>query len=197
MSGEILHPNSYNLSGARSILVDVNGNPLTVDGATLDQVFIDQAHHEQHEQHHFFIKGVTDVTGAGTTQYFTFVTPPGPVRIHAKAKISAESEFWVGIYAEGEVSAPGNEVPGQNNDQASIIRPGLRGWDSPTVSFDGYLKWQSQTGTGNKPTGVSPEFGYEILAKPETRYIFKSIKEAAGTHYIDFDFWWYEHTPST
>jgi len=189
---DILHPNSYNLSGARSILVDRHGQPLTVDDDTLDMVIIEHEHYKTHEGDHYFIKAVQDVTGAGTLQYFSFVTPDTDTRIHARAKMTAESEFWLGIYEGGSVSAPGTQIHGLNNNRGSLNIAQLLAFDSPTVSDDGFLMWSDQTGTGGKPTGVAPEFGYEIVARRNTRYIFKAVKEAAGTHYMSFDFWWYE-----
>jgi len=186
-----LHPNTKR-SIARTRLTDIYGQALAIDDDTLDLVIIEQEHHATHSGDHYFIKRVRDVTGAGTISYSAFVSPDIDLEFHVRAKITAESEFWAGIYEGGSVSDLGTPMPSLNNKRNSSKVSKLLGYSNPTVITDGLLIWQGQTGTGGKPTGVAPEFGYEIVIKRNTIYLFKSVKEAAGTHYTTLDFWWYE-----
>ncbi len=165
-----------------------------IDGSTNAVNVIDYAHHEIHAGSHYFIKTWIDITGAGTVQYFMFTTPDTTKWIHAKSSMTAEAEFRIEIYEGGTVSDSGNLITAINNNRNSTNTPGLQAYGNPTVTGDGNLIWDSITGTARRSTGVSPAFGYEILAKQDEIYIFKITKTAAGTHYIDIDFWWYEHT---
>lgn len=98
---------------------------------------------------------------------------------------------------EGSVIAGGTPITGYNNDRNSSNTPGLVTVGAPTHTTPGTKIWTSRTGGGRGPVGVAPEFGYEIIAKINTTYVFEIIKRTTANLVIDVDFWWYEHTDAT
>lgn len=172
----------------------LSGTPVSIiepregDGVIVMQ----KEHYEIHEGDHYFVKGVLDITGAGQTQYFMFRTPNNGKRIHAKALISAEAEFKVEILEGGTTLEDGTIIPHFNNNRDSSNVGSLAPTVNPIVLSDGTPIWTAQTGTSGKSTGVANSLNYEIIAKTNEVYFFKLTKEAASTHYVDFDFWWYE-----
>ncbi len=158
---------------------------------------IEFEHHETHEGNHYFIKNVQDVTGAGTVVWLMFGTPVTGPRVHARSALYGEAEFSVEIYEGAAVSDSGTPITAFNNDRESTNTHGLSPYASPTITDTGTIIWKTITGSARNSTGVSPAFGYEIIVKRNTLYLFKIIKATSGTHYIDTDFWWYEHTPKS
>lgn len=168
-----------------------------IDKVTSALEVIDYAHHEAHAGNHFFVRTWLDIEGAGTTAYLMFRTPNTTTRVHAKALIEAEAEFLVEIYEGGTVSADGTPVVANNNDRdkQNTHVAELTAFSAPTVTADGTLLWATRVGSGRGDTGVSPGLGYEIIAATNQLYLFKITKAATSTHYINFDFFWYEHLP--
>lgn len=164
-----------------------------MDSTTNALIGVDYAHHEVHDGSHYFIKKWADITGAATVAYFMFVTPNTTKRIHAKVAIAAEAEFRVEIFEGGTVSANGTALTAINNDRDSASTAGLLAYNAPTVTSDGTQIWDTVVGSGKNST-ISLGLNYEIIAATDETYLFKITKVAAGTHWIDFDFFWYEHT---
>ncbi|GAG37439.1 unnamed protein product [marine sediment metagenome] len=149
-------------------------------------------HHETHEGDHYFIKTyITDNGGIGSTQYFAFTTQ-NHKRIHARTKIAPDVDYIMTIYEDGNITGGINGTE-QNNDRDSDNTALLEAWLSPTINDLGTPIWTSRNGGGKNPTGVSPEFGYEIIAKTNSTYIFALEKQVAQDGVVDVDFWWYEH----
>jgi len=142
---------------------------------------------------HYFVKGVTSLTGANDSAYLMFTTADTLKWAHAKAIISTEAEFNIKIFEGATVSSNGTPVARFNNDRNSSDTSLLMPFANPTVTSEGTLIWEAQTGTGKSSTGVNPTLGYEIIAKQNTIYLWKIKKVAANQHYIDYDFFWYEH----
>ena len=161
-----------------------------IDASTNAMMVIDYPHHEVHSGSHYFIKSQADI--GDTETYFMFRTPNTTTRIHAKAHIASEAEFTVEIFEGGTVSADGTPLTAINNNRDSVNTAELANFAGPTVTTDGTLIWGSRIGTGRDAT-VSSAQSYEILAKTNTIYLFKLTKIAAGTQWVDSDFWWYEH----
>ena len=152
--------------------------------------------HEQREMHEgnfYFVKGWLDVTGLGTVTYFMFRTPnaAAKTRVHAKVALSGEDEFDVTIFEDATVSADGTPVPRFNVDRDSSNVSLLVPFAAPTVTDDGTAIWPTKVGAA-RSAGVSATSTYEIIAKTDSVYLFKIVKVNAGTHYVDYDFFWYE-----
>lgn len=174
----------------------INGTvvPIVADPSSHGLLAIDQNHREVHEGAAYFIKGQQDVDGAGTIIEIMFTTPDTAKLIHAKAAIAAEAGFLVEIFEGITTSDDGTPVPGFNCRRDSANVAGLTSFAGPTVTVDGTLIWSAQLGSGRNSIAVSPGLNYELIVKRNTKYLFRITKAASGTHWVDTDFWWYEHT---
>ncbi len=154
---------------------------------------IEHEHHEQHEGCFYFHKGVQAITGASTVVYFMYRTPNAAAltEIHARAAFAAEDEFTVEIYEGATVSADGAALATFNANRNSANTAGLTVFSGPTVTTPGTLIWSTKVGA-SRTAGYSAVENHEIIAKIDTNYLFKITKIAAGTHYFDYDFYWYE-----
>lgn len=168
---------------------------LEYDLVSGELVTIDNTHHEIQSGNHYFAANVLDIEGEGTVSWFMFQTPSSDIRIHTKALFDSEAEFKIEIREGGTISSSGISVPTFNNDRDSSNTPELTVFASPTVIASGTLIWTKKVGSGKLSTGIAPSFSYEIIAKTGTVYLYKIIKGASGTHWINYDFFWYEHAP--
>ena len=140
---------------------------------------------------YFFFKAWADVADAETVVYFMFVTPNTSTRINARAHVHAEDEFRLQIYKDATTSNDGTPVTAQNVDQDSTHTPELLTYTAPTVTDEGTLVWDAIVDESN-PQSVSMHEGYSIIAKTNSKYLWKITKINTGTHWIDFDFYWSE-----
>lgn len=156
---------------------------------------IEYEHSEIHNGDYYFYKTWADIDGAGTVAYFMFVTPDTTTQIHAKALVFGEAEFTLDICEGATVSANGTQLVGRNCYRDSINQPELTLYSGPTVTDIGTIIWSGKTGSGRSQAGVAPGLNYEIIAKRNTKYLWRITKVPAGIHYVDADFFWYEHAP--
>ncbi len=148
--------------------------------------------YQAHIGNKYFVKTQADI--AVDTTYFMFRTPDTTTRIHARAQVSTEGEFITEIFENPTLSADGTPIAGMNCDRDSSNTAELLPFAGPTVSDAGDLIWSARTGS-NKDATVSEAQKYEIIAARDTDYLFRLTKVAAGTLWIDVDFWWHEHAP--
>ena len=166
---------------------------IRMDKETHALVGIEDQEHHMHEGKHWFIKTWMDIDQAvDPTSYLMFNTPPMPTRIHAYTHLDAEVEFTISIYKDAIVSDVGTPMLGQNNDQNHSGTHALLPYAGPTVTDPGTLIWSAKVGSG-KSAGVSMGLNYEIIAKSDSNYLYKVEKNVAAVHWLDVDFWWYEH----
>jgi len=168
---------------------------LPVDNVTGSLIEIHHSLNSIHEGNHFFTKGYINLDGAGTIGRFMFTTPDNGDEVHAKAILSANAEFLIEIWEGITTSDDGTPVATFCNNRILDETPKLKAYASPTVTDEGTLIWSTKVGDGKAPSGVSPALGYEIIAKKNTKYMFKITKVASSEHYVDYDFFWEEHTP--
>jgi len=147
--------------------------------------------HNIHAGKHFFYHSNQDVTDADTIVRFLFVTP-SERDIHARFSIEAEDEFIIELYEGATTSNNGTPITIYNNNRNSTETATVLGFSAPTVSNDGTLIWKGVVNSGKK-TSLERHFNYELVAKNSTKYMFKITKTAAGTHFIEPDFYFFEH----
>jgi len=156
---------------------------------------VDYAHHEMHAGSFYFIKTWLLNNGASATyDYFAFTTPDTEQEAHARVTLSSDADTTFQIFEAGTITG-GTPVAGINANRNSTNTANLAAVAAPTVSTEGSRIWAARTGGGRDPSGVSPSFGYEIIAKRNTTYVFKLTKNTSADTVIDIDFFWYEHTP--
>jgi hypothetical protein len=184
------------VDGAVEISDPTTGASAKLDATTSAIIAIGNEHHEQHDGEHFFAKQVVPFNGVANEEgFFMFRTPDTTKRIHARAEFYGDVEFTIEIYEGSTVTADGTAVGRWNNDRDSATTATLEAFANPTVNDIGTLIWIARFGSGKDATGVSPVFGYEIIVKRNTMYVFKATKIAVQVGYLDAGFWWYEHTP--
>ncbi len=194
---------NYGLQTLSSLYGRINADtvkPIRIDASTHSIQTLEYAHHEIHSGSHFFIKGQQDVSGAGTNLDFLFVVPNTTTWPHAQWNIAGESEFTMSLYEGVVTSNNGSPVTIYNANRNSSNAATTLGYSGPTLnsgslgdaSDGGVLIWQAKIGSGKNAT-EGRSTGYEIIAKQNTKYWFRFTKIAAGDHYVDYDFNWYEH----
>ena len=166
--------------------------PIRIDDYTNTHVLLDLISSMINSGKNFFFKTVLDITGDEFITEFMFTTPNTATRINAKAIVSANSEFLVEIFEGVTTSADGTPVEAFNNDRDSEIVPELVLHAAPTVTDDGEKIWSAKVGDG-KSAGVNSPLGYIIKAKTNSKYLFRITKKTSGTHFLDVDFFWFEH----
>jgi len=172
-----------------------------IDASTHALESIDYAHHEVHSGSYYFVKGWADVDGAGTTVDFLWVVPNTTDWPHANWAIDGEAEFTLSLYEDVITSSNGTAMTVFNANRNSSNTAGVTAYVDPTLDggalgdsgTGGTLVWSGKIGSGRTST-ANRRTGYEFIGKQNTKYWFQIEKEAAGTHYIDYDFNWYEHT---
>jgi hypothetical protein len=165
-----------------------------VDNITKGLTIISTDHSEIHEGDFFFIKTYV-IAPNDTPIYFTFTTPNDSKLIHARAELKANTEFEVNIYEGPTISATGTPIAGINANRNSLNNATLLAFAAPTVTETGTLIWSAKVGAG-RSSGVLAGLNYEILAKKNTKYLFRIVRvvDLAGlADYLDVDFSWYEH----
>ena len=172
---------------------DINVEAL-VDDVTESAISISYEHHEMHDGSFYFYKSWLINTGA-TDSYndFMFITPDTTKRIHARFEAVADADAVVEIYEAPTTSANGTEVNTFNVDRNSENTPTLIAYASPTVTAEGTLIWATRNGGGKNPVGVNPVAAYEIIAKQNTKYLFRLTKKTTADTVMDINFYWYEH----
>lgn len=179
---------------------DINQEAL-IDLSSREVVTETNSHYMMHEGNHYFIKTWLINTGAiSTFDEFMFITPNSDIRIHAKVSIQSDDDATFDIYEAPTTTANGSAVPSINCDRNSSNTAELLPFASPTVTVDGTLIWSARTGgSGVTPiggsSGVSLSTNYEIIAKANTKYMFRLTKNTSNDTVMDIDFYWYEHAP--
>jgi hypothetical protein len=162
----------------------------------LVNVPVDQ--HEVYEGDHYYHKNVIDFTGVtGETKYLIFTTADTTIIPHIKVNFYGNVDFDLKIYEATDVSVNGTEVATFNNNRRSENVPELKIYENPTITDIGTEIWFSRLGLNRATSGISLSSNYEIMAARNTIYAFEIVKNTDQTGFVDFDFWWYEHTSET
>lgn len=163
-----------------------------VDEVSLGLIVVDFDHHEIHEGNRYFVKNWQDVDGAGTTLNFLFTVPNTAKVPHATWELSGEEEFTFTLYEGTTVTNNGTPVPVFNHNRNSSHTPGVGVFAAPTITNMGTIIWATKIGTGKSATEGRTTEG-ELVARAGINYLFRIVKAAAGTAWIDYLFDWYEH----
>ena len=144
-------------------------------------------------KHHYFYKDVISIEGSGTV--VDLLCEVGAIETEAKALIYGNDDFTLEIY-EGATATTGTPITGyacnREDDRAHMLTLS----SAPSVSNAGTLIWKSRTAAGKNNTGVTQGINYIFEVKKNTKYIWRITKNAAGTHWVDVDFFWSEINPN-
>jgi hypothetical protein len=166
-------------------------HPVRLDASTEALMTLDYEHHEIHAGSHFTIRGWQDITAATTD--FLVITPDTTKWMHIIWSFATEAEFEFYLYEAPTTTADGTPITGYNNNRNSATAPTLMAYSAPTVTVVGTNIWSGKTGAGKLAGGESRNES-ELVLKQNTKYLFRFLKIAAGTVWLDYDFKWYEHT---
>ena len=161
---------------------NMNGDVETndhLDNYTGQKITVSDNLHAINDGNAYFTKNVIDIDGAETIARFMFYVPNNGKRIHAKSVFHAEAEFLIEIYEGITTSDDGSTVTTFNCNRNSSNTPTLIAYSAPTVTDEGTLIWATRIGSGKEGAGISPQLNYEIIAKVDTKYMFKITKPTA------------------
>ncbi len=156
------------------------------------RVGIDSAHQQVHEGHHYFYRNYENVAGSGTKVYM--LVKVGSAEPHFKFSLGANAEFSADVYTGPTIAALGPQLIPGNNNQNSSNTPVTELYSVAALDVTAVgtpFPWAARIGDGRRAT-VSLGMGYEIELRKDTEYLLELTKQASGTHYIDYDFYWYE-----
>ena len=146
------------------------------DEFTGEDISIDHEESQMHDGNHYFVKTfLADAGGAGAVTEFMFTTPDNSKRVHARSLLAPDADYTVEIFEGVTTSDDGTPIPTFNNDRDSVKTPELAPFAAPTVTDDGTLMWTGRSGGSNQKLGVAPGFNYEIIAKKNTKYLFRYV----------------------
>jgi hypothetical protein len=183
--------------------VDSAGRSPKTDGITRALMTMDYAHHEMHSGSFYFVKGWSDVDGAGTNLDFLWVVPDSTAWPHSQWSLAGEAEFTLYLYEGVTTANNGSGVATRNANRNHADASGVLAYSAPTLSTGtlgdgangGTLIWSGKIGSGRNATS-GRNTNHELIGRQNTKYWFRITKEASGTAWLDYEFNWYEHTNS-
>lgn len=164
-----------------------------VDPSTETLNVLDYSHHELHEGNNFYVKGWTDLDGAGASIGFLWRVGDSVQWPHAQWSISGEAEFNLTLYEGASVHNVGASIQIFNNNRNSLNTAQVQAYVGPTIAVYGNTVWAGKIGSGKSATEARSNAG-EFIGRQNTDYIFLISKIATAVHWIDYDFSWYQHT---
>jgi len=156
---------------------------------------VSNANCQIHAGNHYFYRNWANVSGADTEVDFMFTTPNSLKIMHAQAIIRAQEEFNLQIFEDVTTSDDGTPLTGRNCNRSYPDTPEMSLFNAPTITDTGTSIWRAKVNPDVSPVCVSLGENYEIDVKVDTKYLWRLTKVNADTHWIDFDFFWYELAP--
>ena len=185
----------------RWLISDTREEVPRLDPSTHAIVSVDHAVNDAHEGNYFYVKGWMDIAGASTNLDFLWVVADTTKWPHANWVLDAEAEFTMTMYEDVSTSNNGTPITIHNSNRNSDTEAGVLGFTGPTLtsgtlgdgSNGGTEVWAGKIGSAKKAT-IGKNTGYGFIGKQGAKYWFRLTHVPAGTHWIDFDFNWSEHT---
>jgi len=192
---------SVGADGAAVDCSQVAGLPIVAGDGLKDSLAhaiktIDYEHAEVHDGRHFLYKSYRDLTGASTQLDFLVLTPNVSTGrwAHWRMAFQANEAFTIELHEGVNPSVNGTNRVAINSRRDSLNGVDTRLYEAPTLLATGTKIWEARIDAGKSAT-VAVDTALELILKAEEKYVVRIIKENAGTHWVDFGFWWYEHGP--
>lgn len=141
----------------------------------------------------YMAKEVIELEGKGSYKEIMFHTALNPIITEANGTAYGNEDFTIQIWEGVETSNDGislNIGYSLNRILDNSHRMGI--YESPTVTNYGIKLWEFRTWVTRETTGIAENHNYQIVVRPDTKYIWKIIKNNNGKHFIDINFWWNE-----
>lgn len=162
-----------------------------IDGVTNALDVVDYQHHEIHSGSHFFVKGCSDISATSTQ--FLLITPNSAKWPHMFWEVAGEGEFDFYFYEDCTVTSTGSRISAFNNNRNSTTEATVSVYGGPIIAADGTAVWCGKLGSGRSAGGQN-SISQEIICKSNTNYFIRITKIGAGTLWLAYNIYWYEHT---
>ncbi len=174
------------------IVVDSDGDIITIDKATRAITTIKFEHHQIHEGNTFTILEVTDL-GNGAVRDILIVTPDTPKWAHLVWEIEHELETSIQFYQDTLYSNNGTPIPSFNrNGNSGNVATTLM-YHTPTITNVGTLVGTIQQGADKKAGGGDREDN-EYILKQNSSYLIRITNLTVNNNLIFVRLNWYENT---
>ncbi len=175
-----------------SVVVDSDGDAITVDVATGVFVTIEYEHYQIHEGNTFTVLEVTDL-GNGAERDILIVSPKTTEWAHLVWEIEHELETLIQFYRDTTYTAAGTGIVAFNRDGNSTHTATTLVYHTPTITNVGTLVGTIQQGDGKK-AGGSDRLSNEFILKQNTAYLIRITNLTVNNNLIFLKLNWYEHT---
>ena len=173
-------------------VVDSDGNPITLDGATTTIVTIEYEHCQIHEGNTFTVLEVTDL-GNGAVRDILVVSPDTTEWAHLVWEIEHELETLIQFYQGTTYSNNGTAISSFNRNGNSTHIATTLVYHTPTITDVGSLVGTIQQGNGKK-AGGSDRLANEFVLKQNCAYLIRITNLTANNDLVFMKLNWYEHT---
>lgn len=185
-------PGFVNVANQPSVMVvDSDGDIITIDSATGAIATIVNEHHEIHEGDFFTILDVADL-GNGAVRNILIVTPDTTAWAHLVWEIEHELETLIQFYQNTLYSDNGTIITSFNrNGNSSNVATTLV-FHTPTITDNGTLMGNIQQGDGKKAGGADRKAN-EFILRQNCAYLIKITNLTVNNNLIFMKLNWYEH----
>ena len=172
------------------MVVDSDGNIITIDRATRAVATIEWEHYQIHAGNTFTVLEVTDL-GNGAVRDILGVTPDTTEWAHLVWEIEHELETSIQFYQDTTYSDNGTAISSINRNGNSTNIATTLVYHSPTITNVGTLIGTIQQGSGKK-AGGSDRLANEFILKQNTAYLIRITNLTANNNLIFMKLNWYE-----
>lgn len=173
------------------IVVDGNGDLITIDEVTGALATIEYEHYEIHYGHTFTILEVTDL-GNMAVRDILVVSPDTTEWAHLVWEIEHELETSIQFYQGTTYTDNGVAIISFNRDGNSTNDATTLVYHTPTITNVGTLVGTIQQGDGKKAGGSDREAN-EFILKQNTAYLIRITNLTVNNNLIFVKLNWYEH----
>lgn len=163
-----------------------------IDVATGAFQVIETDHHEVHGGDSYHVSNLTDL-GNGANATFLFITPDTTKWIHLIWIVEHELETRLEFFEDTAVSSNGATLIAYNRNRNSNNSAGVLVFKDPTVTSQGTILDDHQSGSGKK-AGGGQRGALEWILKQNANYILRITNQTVNNNTVASQFIWYEHT---
>ena len=172
------------------MVVDSDGDIITIDENTGAIATIEWEHHQLHEGNTFTILEVTDL-GNGAVRDILVVSPDTTEWAHLVWEIEHELETSIQFYRDTTYTDNGTEITSFNRNGNSTNTATTLVYHTPTITNVGTLVGTIQQGNGKK-AGGSDRTSNEFILKQNTAYLIRINNLTVNNDIIFMKLNWYE-----
>ena len=180
------------LSGSKVMVVDSDGDIITIDENTRAIATIEYEHYQIHAGNTFTVLEVTDL-GNMAIRDILVVSPDTTQWAHLVWEIEHELETSIHFYRDTTYTDNGTPISSFNRNGNSTNTATTLVYHTPTITDVGTLKGTIQQGAGKK-AGGSDRLANEFILKQNTTYLIRISNLTVNNNLIFMKLNWYEHT---